>query len=159
MSAPEAVGSPRIRRIAVATDGSKDALRATEVALDLAKRTGAELFLVSAVPYAVGVGGGSADTWAGARAAEEYADFARAEARKVLREAAALARAEGVPAQEALLDRAASAVEMIAEFAKAEKIDLIVTGTRGLSGLRKLVLGSVSTGLVNQAPCSVLVVR
>ena len=39
------------------------------------------------------------------------------------------------------------------------KADLIVVGTRGLGGAKRLVLGSVSTRLVHDAPCSVLVVR
>lgn len=37
--------------------------------------------------------------------------------------------------------------------------DLIVVGSRGLSRGRRLLLGSVSSGLVSQAPCPVLVVR
>ena len=45
------------------------------------------------------------------------------------------------------------------EFAASEKADLVVTGTRGMTGFRKLIMGSVSSGLVNHAHCPVLVVR
>ena len=48
---------------------------------------------------------------------------------------------------------------MITEFAKKERADLIVVGTRGLSGFKKLLPGSVSSGIATHAPCSVLVVR
>jgi nucleotide-binding universal stress UspA family protein len=38
-------------------------------------------------------------------------------------------------------------------------VELIVVGTRGLSGFKKLLLGSVSGALVSHSPCSVLVIR
>jgi nucleotide-binding universal stress UspA family protein len=38
-------------------------------------------------------------------------------------------------------------------------VDLVVAGTRGMTGLKKLVMGSVSNGLVSHAKCPVLVVR
>jgi len=43
--------------------------------------------------------------------------------------------------------------------ARREKIDLIVVGSHGRSGVAKLVLGSVASHIVTHAPCSVLVVR
>jgi nucleotide-binding universal stress UspA family protein len=55
--------------------------------------------------------------------------------------------------------RQASTVGAIVEFAEKEKVDLIVMGTRGLGGFKKLLLGSVSNGVVSHAPCSVLIVR
>lgn len=159
MTSSPGAGTGPFRRILAATDGSKDALRATKVAIALAKRHGAELIIVSAVPFAVGVGGDEPDALGGARALTEFHQFARAEAGQVLKRATALAREEGVPARGVVLDRATSAVEMITTFAKAERVDLIVSGTRGHSGFKKLLLGSVSGALVIHAPCSVLVVR
>jgi len=46
-------------------------------------------------------------------------------------------------------------------FGQAEEIgvDLIVVGNRGLSGLKKMILGSVSSYVINHANCSVLVAR
>ena len=43
--------------------------------------------------------------------------------------------------------------------ARREKVDLIVVGSHGRSGVAKLVLGSVASHIVTHAPCSVLVVR
>jgi len=52
-----------------------------------------------------------------------------------------------------------STVQGIVEFASNEKVDLIVIGTRGLSGFKRLLIGSVSSGVVAHAHCPVLVVR
>ncbi len=47
----------------------------------------------------------------------------------------------------------------IVRFVERSGCDLIVMGTHGRSGLRRLVLGSVAESVVRHAPCSVLVVR
>ena len=70
-----------------------------------------------------------------------------------------LAMNAGVDAKLQVLRPTASVTEAIIEFATAEKVDLIVVGTRGLGGFKKLLLGSVSGGVIANAPCSVLVVR
>jgi nucleotide-binding universal stress UspA family protein len=53
----------------------------------------------------------------------------------------------------------ASAVGGIVGFAEKENVDLIVVGTRGRSGFKKLLLGSVASGVVNYAHCPVLIVK
>ena len=52
-----------------------------------------------------------------------------------------------------------SIVKEIIEYSEREKIDLIVIGTRGRTGFKKLFLGSVASGVLNFAHCPVLVVR
>ena len=52
-----------------------------------------------------------------------------------------------------------SIVSEIIEFAEREKIDLIIMGTRGRTGFKKILLGSVASGVVNFAHCPVLVIR
>jgi nucleotide-binding universal stress UspA family protein len=52
-----------------------------------------------------------------------------------------------------------SIVGAIVEYAEREKIDLIVIGTRGRSGFKKLLLGSVPSGVVTYATCPVMVVK
>ena len=47
----------------------------------------------------------------------------------------------------------------IVEYAKESYIDLIVIGTRGRSGFKKLLLGSVASHVVTYAHCPVLVVK
>ena len=53
-----------------------------------------------------------------------------------------------------------SIVEEIIEKAEHEKeVDLIVIGTRGLGGFKKMLLGSVSSGVITHSHCNTLVVR
>lgn len=51
------------------------------------------------------------------------------------------------------------AAEVIAEFAQAENVDLIVMGTHGSSALVNVVLGSVATGVIARCKLPVLLVR
>jgi nucleotide-binding universal stress UspA family protein len=52
-----------------------------------------------------------------------------------------------------------SIVGEIIEFADKEKVDLIILGTRGRTGFKKLLLGSVAEGVVTHSSCPVMVVR
>jgi nucleotide-binding universal stress UspA family protein len=52
-----------------------------------------------------------------------------------------------------------SIVGAIVDYAERENIDLIVVGSRGLSGFKKLLLGSVASGVVTYAHCPVMVVK
>ena len=74
-------------------------------------------------------------------------------------EAVSLAKAQDVPVKRRVLKGAASVVEAITNYSAAQKVDLIVVGTRGSGGFKRLLLGSVSSGVVNHATSSVLVVR
>lgn len=57
-----------------------------------------------------------------------------------------------------VLKRGDAATEII-DYVKTNKIDLIITGSRGLSQLRSWLMGSVSRKLVHYSGCSILVVR
>lgn len=52
-----------------------------------------------------------------------------------------------------------SPAEEIVELARLEHYDLIVMGTRGLSPIKEILIGSVSERVVRTAPCPVLIVR
>jgi nucleotide-binding universal stress UspA family protein len=53
----------------------------------------------------------------------------------------------------------ASPVDEIIKYAKEKGVNLIIVGTKGRSGMKKALLGSVASKVVTYAPCSVLVVR
>jgi len=49
--------------------------------------------------------------------------------------------------------------EVICRVAQERDCDLIVVGSRGLTGLKRLMLGSISNAVAAKAPCPVLVVK
>jgi nucleotide-binding universal stress UspA family protein len=63
----------------------------------------------------------------------------------------------GIEAKSILL-RGDAATEII-QYAKENQVELIVAGSRGLSQMRRLLLGSLSRKLVHYADCSVLIVK
>ena len=143
-----------IKRILVAVDGSEDATKAAEIAIVLAKKFGSEIVVCHAIPtppYAF-------RRTVSAALVSEYFSSARKEAKQFVNDMVKLAEAKGVNATELILDQD-SVVEAIVKNAEASNIDMIVIGTRGQSGFKKLVMGSVSSGVLSHAHCSVLVVR
>jgi nucleotide-binding universal stress UspA family protein len=48
---------------------------------------------------------------------------------------------------------------LLVEYAEKENIDLVVIGTRGISGFKRLLIGSIASGVVKYAHCTVMVVR
>ena len=145
------------RRLLVAVDGSDNAARAAKVAVALAKKFGAELVVchVIATP-ALAYTSVSAP---GRSPLSEYFASAHADSKKFIGEILSMAEAEGVKAHELVIDNVFSVVEAIVKHAAERNVDLIIVGSRGLSGFKKMLLGSVSSGLVNHAQCSVLTVR
>ena len=71
----------------------------------------------------------------------------------------AFAQKHGVKASGHILSRQASVIQAIVVDAADLKVDLIVIGSRGLGGFKRVLLGSVSIGVVTHAHCPVLVVR
>jgi nucleotide-binding universal stress UspA family protein len=59
---------------------------------------------------------------------------------------------------ETILD-VSSAADSIVNYAESKNADLIVIGTKGRTGLKRLLLGSVANGVVTHARCPVLVTR
>ncbi|KAF6246251.1 universal stress protein [Nitrosopumilus sp. b3] len=52
-----------------------------------------------------------------------------------------------------------STVKQLVTYAKANKVDLVVMGSHGLTGWKKVLLGSVANGVSQQVHCPVLIVR
>jgi nucleotide-binding universal stress UspA family protein len=141
------------RRIAVATDGSEEAEAAVGVAIDLAKRYAADLLVIAIAPLPPVYTTPSEPLLPQTVPSDPVPYY-----RKLVDAAVARARAAGVSDVSGVCDEGVVVDGILAQV-KNHGSDLVVVGSRGLSSVRRLLLGSVSTALVNHAPATVLVVR
>lgn len=92
-------------------------------------------------------------------AINELLEKSRLEANKWFAQIAEKASSSGVTLKTEVIASPTSVVPAIVEYAEKNKLDLIVTGTKGRSGFTKLLLGSVASGVVTYAVCPVMVVK
>lgn len=136
-------------KILIAVDGSEYSKRVVEVAIKYARHFGSRLVLVHChrrFPKVLG---------------EPYREK---EIAGIIREAEELVQPylnqfaeQGIEVEIRLLPGPAGAA--IASIAEIEECGMIIMGSRGLSNLASLIIGSVTNRVLQTAPCSVLVVR
>ena len=142
--------------IVVGTDGSETATTAVRHAIDLARRLGARLQIVSAY-----------EPISDQRLRNERIDVPkdlhwtinpREDVMTMLSRAAQEAEEAGVEKVETFA-RQGDAADAILDIAEEQRSDLIVVGNEGMTGAKRFLLGSVPNKVSHHAPCSVLVVR
>ncbi|BFI73915.1 universal stress protein [Sulfolobus sp. S-194] len=140
------------KKILVAYDGSDHAARALDIGIDLAKRYEAKLDIVEVVDTAALLGMGVAPI------PGEVIQQVYNKAKSDIDNAKAKAQNQGVKDVEGVVLEGDPATAIL-EYAGKNGVDLIVTGSRGLSTFKRIILGSVSTKLVQEAKIPVLVVK
>ncbi|MEQ8232340.1 MAG: universal stress protein [Gammaproteobacteria bacterium] len=154
----------RIKHVLVATDGSEGSRKAAGVAGELARGLGARVSVLMVqseeliMPHAWGAGEYPAASPWGAMSVDEIRQLieSRAAEKELPETAAALGELAAPPT---LVQRWGHAAEEVCRFAEDEQVDLVVIGSHGRSGLKRVLLGSVSNAVVNHAPCPVTIVR
>ena len=145
-----------VNTILVPTDFSEDASRALETAIELAKKFDSRIVLMHAysvdLPLAGAAYGGGVILPDGFY--EEYRTQATAHVNRVANEAQADA---GIDVQGVAIQQVAW--DAIVEQAEKLPADLIVMGTRGLTGIKHIALGSTAERVVRLAGCPVLTVK
>lgn len=136
-------------KILVATDGSEGAALAIRAAIDLSSRTGSELHVIHVWRLTTFLGYYSLEAAGGS-----YAE----EAERLLEDQAVQIRAAGGTLAGSHL-REGRPAEEITKLAEEFDVGLVVIGSRGLGPIKRLVMGSVSEGVVDLAACPTLVVR
>jgi len=133
----------------VAVDGSKSSKKAFDKSVFLAQKCNSKLYVVHVVldwEY----GGDSAATF-------ELIDELRAKGSELLEQCKKQALQSSVQV-ETVLEQGDYAHEII-EVAKRKDCELIIMGSRGMSPIKELLLGSVTLKVMHHASCPVMVVR
>jgi nucleotide-binding universal stress UspA family protein len=150
-------------KIVLATDGSTEAEVAARTAVDLSQKTHSELHVVHAFGIApigppVYPEGTDLQSFEFEAEAEEGQRISERRAREVLQAEVEKVRSWGgtVAGEHLVEGRVAPEIVGLAEEIGA---GLIVMGSRGLGGIRRALMGSVSDMVVRHAHCPVLVVR
>lgn len=142
----------RLGTILVATDFSTGAAHATDMAIDYAKKFGSKIVLIHAYDTPVN----ASLLTRGYSLPDGFIEEVAKAAREEVAEAAGEVAATGVECEGVAVEEPAAIA--IVNAAIERQADLIVMGTRGLTGLKRVALGSVADRVVRTAPCPVLTV-
>jgi nucleotide-binding universal stress UspA family protein len=148
-----------IERILVPVDGSPNSHRAAEVAIDLARDQKAEIVFLNVIPTPKFSYGAAAVLGTPGMGLDKYYEYAESEGENLIDGMIQLAKTKQVSASGEVVKSSESTVKSIVDQARDRKANMIVIGTRGLSSFKKMLIGSVSSGVVTYAECPVLVVR
>lgn len=153
----------KINHVLVATDGSELSKRAAAYAGDLGRAYDARVTLVmvhdeqAVIPDAWNVVG---------RNLEGGSSVAIEDVRRRIEEnaleiyLAETASAVGELSTEPdMVNLWGHAADQICDYSAAHDVDTIVMGSHGRSGIKRVLLGSVSHSVVNRAPCAVTIIR
>jgi nucleotide-binding universal stress UspA family protein len=164
------IGRPTARKaksssslnILLATDGSRDAWKAVEVLKSFefsADTTVTLLHVIKKQIYETGQVVGTAG-----KSRTEFAKLAKDLCRDrdstgvgLLKETREALASSTLKIQECIA--LGHEVQEILKTARQQRADLVIVGSRGLTGLRRFLMGSVAHTVSHHAPCSVLVVR
>jgi|SRR5690348_11324523 nucleotide-binding universal stress UspA family protein len=144
------------KKIVVPVDGSPTSNAGLREAIDLARTLDASLQLVNVVDYHyLAMAGLEAGTYI-----EDVMKGLTQSGRRILKRAEETARKSGVAATSVLLESATGpAADAIVRQAKKWNADLIVLGTHGRRGMRRMLMGSDAEQVVRNSPVPVMLVR
>ena len=139
----------------LATDGSAEARQAAQAAAELAKETGSEVHIAYVLPSPTALRGHHVYSQEVMRSVLEQAE---GEGRSFLEEQAQQVGESGGKVAETHLETGEPDKEIV-RLSEELGVGTIVIGSRGLGGLRRALMGSVSESVIRHAHCPVFVVR
>jgi nucleotide-binding universal stress UspA family protein len=150
------ISPAKFSKILVAVDGSEESFKAAQYAMDLAKKDKAQLIAltVNETPssFLNIIEPSALEKWREQIKAQSETFFTRISTYGLDIDSQVQLKAE-------IIDSAKSAYAAIVDYAEKENVDLIVIGTRGKTGFKRILLGSVALGVVTYAIYPVLVVK
>lgn len=148
-------------KILVPVDGSINSMKAIDYAVNLAEKYKSEIIALH-VLYSQSGFAFHKETVAGTITSSSLNDLnleAKQEAEKWFKEINKRAEKMNVQIKTEVVFTVISIVEGILTHAEKENIDLIIIGSKGKSGWKKLIVGSVASGISTYAHCPILIVR
>src|SRR5919109_500134 len=138
----------QIKNILVPVDGSENSLKAAEYATRIAKCEKAKLYCIHVITPHIPYG---YTTPAVSSGGQRYKDIKRI-VESWFDKVRAIVKKEGVQdVKTEIFADVKSVVGSIVDYATSKDIDLIVIGTRGKTGLKRFLMGSVANGIIKHA--------
>ena len=150
-----AVTKHEFSRILVAVDGSEASMDAADYAIDMAKMYNAQVTTLTVSHISLSSYGLAAPPDAIKQRKEKH----ELESKQWFDKFKQSAKQNDIQLKTELIDSQMSVEGAIVEYAESNGIDVIILGTRGRSGIKKLLLGSVASGVITYATCPVIVVK
>jgi nucleotide-binding universal stress UspA family protein len=146
----------RFSTILVGIDGSESSIDAADYAIEMAKKDGAQVIAltVNRIPLS---SYGLATPQDEVKQSKENEDMQ--EFKEWLDKLSQNAKQNSVQLKKEIINSQMSVEAAIVEYAESEGVDLIVIGTRGNSGIKNMLIGSIASGVVKYATCPVMVVK
>lgn len=143
------------QHILVPVDGSSTSLAAVKQAAEIAKKFGSKVTALCVLAVDPFIGVEFIDT---SEITKDYFAKAKAGAQETLNNAKALFAQEGVEIETKISEGQVIHKEIIAA-AEELKADLVVIGSHGRKGIKKLILGSVAQGVLGESHFPVLIIK
>lgn len=146
----------KFSKILVAIDGSQPSMEAAEYAIEMAKKDTAQLIAltVNRIPlssYGLATPEGELKSSQEKEIILEY--------KERLANLEQIAKQHNVELKTEIINSQMSIDGTIVEYAESADVDLIIMGTRGRSGFKKLLLGSTASAVATYSPCPVMIVK
>ena len=142
-----------MKKILVPFDGSGYSEKAFEKGLEIAEKFGSELIVMTVVQSKISDSAGMS-----LERMQEIQDEKEDMATTMLKKLEGKANAKNVSFSIKIIHNPSSS-EGIVNYADSNNIDLVVMGSHGRTGFRKIVLGSVASGVVGHSKCPVLITK
>ena len=146
----------RFSTILVGIDGSESSIDAADYAIEMAKKDGAQVIAltVNRIPLSSYGLATPQEEVKQSKDNEEMQEF-----KEWLDKISQNAKQNSVQLKKEIINSQMSVEAAIVEYAESEGVDLVVVGTRGNSGIKNMLIGSIASGVVKYATCPVMVVK
>ena len=155
--------SKKFNKILVSIDGSKESFDATDYGINLAKLSNALVIVIHILPQEIRYAYEDIDAIKPnipVTPIKGIVELSKQEIQiKWFNKLLEKAKKSGVNIQTDIIVASKSVSSEIVDYADKFNVDLIIVGTRGRSGLKRILLGSVASEVVKYADCPVLIIK